>query len=208
MVLRTASGTAVTVSTSDATEITRLVNGTVGDITNGAHVLVRGDAANDGKTIAAASVGIMPGAVNPARGLDDRIPALRGHANGTVADAGDDGFTVVRSDGTRVHVTTSSSTTVTKQVDATVGDLERGKFTVAVGNADPNGTFNATSVQQGRTDTAAPRPPHELPRAPKALPGDLPRPLPSLPAALPRDLFKGLGCDARTIGTTAIFASD
>lgn len=202
LVLRTPMGAAVTVSTSDSTAITRVVNGALSDITDGAHVFVRGEG-TDGDKIAASSVAIMPTSVDPPR---IGVPGLGGHANGTVADAGSGGFTVVRSDGSRVQVTTSSSTAVTKQVDTTLNELEKGKFTVAVGNADAKGEMTASSVQQnGLRDGAGIQLHRDFPRV---LPSGLPRPLPSHPDALPRDLFKGLGCDPRTIGTSAMFAGD
>jgi hypothetical protein len=203
LVLRTPNGASVTVSTSDFTEITRLADGALRDITNGAHVVVRGEGTDP---VAAETVGIMPSSANPP---PIRLPALGGHAFGTVADVHSGGFTVVRSDGTRVRVTTSSSTAVTKQVSARIGDLEKGKFTVAVGNSAGEGTLNATSVQQnGLRDGGTIRVPRELPRPPKGLPSDFPGVRPSGPRALPRDLFKGLGCDPRTIGTAAMFAGD
>jgi anti-sigma factor RsiW len=215
LVLRTGSGTAVTVSTSDFTAITRQVKGGLSDIANGKAVVVRGEGTQVGDTITATSVAIMPSSVDlpdGPEGLDlGKMLAQRGHASGTVADAGSDGFTVVRGDGSRVRIATSTSTTVIKQVTATVGELEKGEFTTAVGSLDDKRTLHATAVQQGKTPDASLRLPEPLPSGrPRSLPDVLPslRPLPSGPKALPRDLFKGLGCDPVRLGTIALGGGD
>jgi hypothetical protein len=214
LVLRTASGTAVTVSTSDSTTITRQVKGGLSDVANGKTVVIQGDGTQAGDTITATSVAIMPSSVDlpdGPEGLDlGKMLAQRGHASGTMADAGSDGFTVVRGDGSRVRIATSPSTKVIKQVTATVGELEKGEFTTAVGSPDDKGTLRATTVQQGKIVRASVRLPEALPsRLPRGLPDALPslRALPSLPA-LRDDRFKGLGCNPLRLGTIALDQGD
>ncbi|MQA85980.1 MAG: hypothetical protein GEV03_15465 [Streptosporangiales bacterium] len=230
LVLRTENDRSVTVTTSGSTEITQQVTGGLDDITNGSHVFVTGQGTESGDKVAARRVAIMPksakGLPSPPRGPGGmnmtEMMAERGHTHGAVTDVSDTGFTVVAADDTRIRVTTSSSTTVIKQVDSGPDQLEEGKFTVAVGSPGDDGTLAAATVQQNSlSDKPAPRLPRELPTPPDGLPkirpSGLPRPphdRPDLrPRALPtppkepRDLFKGLGCDSTAIATTAIFAA-
>ena len=102
LVIKTASGQPVTVTTT-ATTFVSMSGPLLSDITDGASVMVRGYS-SDG-TIAAAivTVGQPFSAVNP----PGFVPV-----QGTVSDAGAAGFTLVTSGGTRVPVTTSGGTLV------------------------------------------------------------------------------------------------
>jgi len=135
LVIKTASGQPVTVTTT-ATTFVSMSGALLSDITDGATVTVRGY--GSGGTIAAAvvTVGQPFSAVNPP-GL---IP-LRG----TVADAGATGFTLVTSGGTRIPVTTSGSTLVIVP-HASPGQLRVGASIFAVGHAGPGGTLSARAV--------------------------------------------------------------
>lgn len=187
-VIRTRDGESVTVSTSDTTRITSIATGSLSDITDGKRVLVHGAGRESGDQITAKRVDIVP--ETPRRPHEPgpnlgRIMAARGNASGTVADAGSDGFTVVQPDGARVRVTTTTTdTTVTKQVDSTVDDLQTGKRAVAVGSVGDDGTLAARTVQQNTLVESG----IHIPR-------------------LRGDLFRGLGCDAAGIATTAMFAT-
>lgn len=64
---------------------------------------------------------------------------------GTVSDANSAGFAVVTSSGTRVPVTTSRDTNVTVR-NASLGQLQVGATTFAVGYAGPDGTLSARAV--------------------------------------------------------------
>ena len=66
---------------------------------------------------------------------------------GTVSDASTAGFTVVTSGGTRVPVTTSGGTFVVVP-HASLGQLQAGVTTVALGHAGPDGTLSAIGVLQ------------------------------------------------------------
>jgi hypothetical protein len=70
-----------------------------------------------------------------------------GVARGTVADASTAGFTVVTSGGSRVPVTTSGGTRVVVP-RASLGQLQAGVATVAVGHAGPHRTLSAIWVLQ------------------------------------------------------------
>ena len=135
LVIKTASGQRVTVTTTAATFVS-MSGALLSDITDGASVTVRGH--SSGGTIAAAivTVGQPFSAVNP----PGFVPV-----QGTVADAGTAGFTLVTSGGTRVPVTTSGGTLVVVP-HASPGQLQAGVFYIfAVGLAGPDGR---TAVRQ------------------------------------------------------------
>jgi hypothetical protein len=87
------------------------------------------------------------------------LAALPGivHVRGTVSDASTAGFTVVTSAGTRVPVTTSGRTVVSV-FSASVGQLQAGASTIALGYARPHGTLSAIAVFQPKS-SSTPGPP-------------------------------------------------
>jgi hypothetical protein len=135
LVIKTASGQPVTVTTT-ATTFVSMSGALLSDITDGASAMVRGHS-SDG-TIAAAivTVGQPFSAVNP----PGFVPV-----QGTVADAGTGGFTLVTSTGTRVPVTTSGDTLVIVP-HASLGQLQAGAAIFALGHAGPDGTLAAAAV--------------------------------------------------------------
>ena len=135
LVIRTASGQPVTVTTT-ATTFVSMSGPLLSDITDGASVMVRGHS-SDG-TIAAAivTVGQPFSAVNP----PGFVPV-----QGTVSDASTAGFTLVTSGGTRVPVTTSGGTLVVVP-HASPAQLQAGASIFAVGLAGPDGTLSAEGV--------------------------------------------------------------
>ena len=135
LVIKTASGQPVTVTTTPTTFVS-MSGALLSDITDGASVMVRGHS-SDG-TIAAAivTVGQPFSAVNP----PGFVPV-----QGTVADAGTAGFTLVTSTGTRVPVTTSGGTLVIVP-HASPGQLQAGAAIFALGHAGPDGTLAAVAV--------------------------------------------------------------
>jgi hypothetical protein len=136
VVIKTASGQLVTVTTTATTKLAAS-GALLGDITDGATVLVAGTS-SDG-TIAADYVAV-------GANLSLNIPGIV-TLRGTVAGAGAAGFTVVTSAGTRIPVTTSGSTDVTV-THASLGQLRDGASTMAVGHAGPGGTLSALGVVQ------------------------------------------------------------
>ena len=136
VVIKTASGQLVTVTTKPATRLS--ASGALRDaITDGAAVSVAGPSANG--TIAADLVIV---------GADPSL-TVPGAANvrGTVADAGPAGFSVVTAAGTRVPVTTSDTTAVTV-FSASLGQLQDGAKTTVLGQPGPHGTLSALAVVQ------------------------------------------------------------
>jgi hypothetical protein len=135
LVLKTASGQPVTVTTAASTFVS-MSGALLSDITDGASVMVRGS--SSGGTIAAAIVTVGPpfGAVNP----PGFVPV-----QGTVSDASTAGFTLVTSTGTRIPVTTSGGTLVVVP-HASLGQLPAGVTIFAVGLAGPDGTLSARGV--------------------------------------------------------------
>lgn len=219
IVLRTGAGKLITVTASGSTQITRQVLGSLRDVKNGMQVFVAGAGSSSGATIAAQQIAVLPKPANgpkpPPRlvGPPDigKLLAQRGRANGTVADAGPGGFIVVEPSGHRVRVTTSSATKVIEQANATLAQLQKGKFAVAVGTPQADGTLAAASIQQnalggvlggfGRVSVRLPTggpggPPNELPR----LGSHAPIP----PTSGRKGPFSGLGCDSGAIATTAM----
>jgi hypothetical protein len=135
LVIKTASGQPVTVTTTASTFVTAS-GPLLSDITDGATVDVRGSTSHG--TIAAAiiTVGQPFSEVNPPRFVPVR---------GTVSDASPAGFTLVTSTGTRVPVTTSGDTLVIV-LHASLGQLPAGAAIFAVGQAGPDGTLSAQAV--------------------------------------------------------------
>jgi hypothetical protein len=137
VVIKTASGQPVTVTTTAAT--TLIASGALlSDITDGSPVLVTGPSSNGRIAADLVLVGGRPS-----------LRALPGLvvAGGTVADASTTGFTVLTSAGTRVPVTASGGTDVVLS-DASLSQLQVGGSTTAVGHAGPHGTLSALAVLQ------------------------------------------------------------
>jgi hypothetical protein len=141
LVIKTASGQPVTVTTTASTRVS-LAGALRSDITDGAPVIVLGPS-SDG-TIAATSVILA----SPSNGTLTP-PSGWVVVRGTVSDASTDGFTVVTSGGARIPVTTSSGTLVAV-TSASLGQLQAGVITVAVGRAGPDGTLSAGGVVQSQ----------------------------------------------------------
>ena len=135
LVIKTASGQPVTVTTT-ATTFVSMSGALLGDITNGASVMVRGSTSNGTIQAAIVTVGQPFSAVNP----PGFVPV-----QGTVADASTAGFTLVTSSGTRVPVTTSGNTLVIVP-HASPDQLQAGITIFAVGDAGPDGTLSARAV--------------------------------------------------------------
>jgi hypothetical protein len=135
LVIETASGQPVTVTTTATTAVS-MSGPLLSDIKDGASVMVRGS--RSGGTIAAAivTVGQPFAAVNP----PGFVPV-----QGTVSEAGTAGFTLVTSGGTRIPVTTSGDTLVAIP-HASPGQLQPGAAIFALGHAGPDGTLSATAV--------------------------------------------------------------
>lgn len=135
LVIKTASGQPVTVTTTAATFMT-MSGPLLSDITDGASVMVRGHSSGAAIAAAIVTVGQPFSAVNPPGFVPVR---------GTVADPSTAGFTLVTSTGTRIPVTTSGSTLVVVP-HASLGQLQAGAATFALGHAGPDGTLSAQAV--------------------------------------------------------------
>ena len=146
LVIKTASGQPVTVTTTASTFVS--VSGPLlSDITDGASVMVRGHSSDGMIAAAIVTVGQPLGAVNP----PGFVPV-----QGTVSDAGTAGFTLVTSGGTRVPVTTSSDTLVVVP-HASLGQLPARASIFAVGRAGPDGTLSARGVAAITQPSSGPR---------------------------------------------------
>jgi hypothetical protein len=135
LVIKTASGQPVTVTTT-ATTYVSMSGALLGKITDGASVVVRGT--RPGGTIQAAIVtaGQPSDVVNPQGFISVR---------GTVANASATGFTLVTSSRTRIPVTTSGSTVVLIP-HARPDQLLDGSTIFAIGRAGPDETLSAQAV--------------------------------------------------------------
>ena len=135
LVVKTASGQLVTVTTTPSTFVS-MSGPLLSDVTDGASVTVRGH--SSGGTIAAAIVTVGPpfSAVNPPGFVPVR---------GTVSDADRAGFILVTSSGTRIPVTTSGDTLVIVP-HARLGQLRDGTTVFALGQAGREGTLTARAV--------------------------------------------------------------
>jgi hypothetical protein len=135
LVIKTASGQPVTVTTT-ATTFVSMSGALLSHITDGASVMVRGSRSDGTIKAAIVTVGQPFSAVNP----PGFVPV-----QGTVADASNAGFTLVTSAGTRVPVTTSGGTLVVIP-HASPDQLQAGAAIFALGHAGPDGTLSATAV--------------------------------------------------------------
>ena len=135
LVIKTASGQPVTVTTTASTFVS--MSGPLrSEITDGASVEVHGP--RSGGTIDAVNVTVGPpfSAVN-----SPGFASVRG----TVSDASSAGFTLVTSTGTRVRVITNGDTLVIVP-HASLGQLHHGATVFAIGHAGPDGTLSARAV--------------------------------------------------------------
>lgn len=137
VVIKTASGQLVTVTTTATTRLAAS-GALLGDITDGAAVTVAGTSSDGTLTADFVVVGTNPPSLT--------IPGIV-TVRGTVSDAGAAGFTVVTSGGTRVPVTTSGATAVTVS-HASLSQLQAGGRTMAIGYAGRDGTLSARAVVQ------------------------------------------------------------
>jgi hypothetical protein len=135
LVIQTASGGAVTVTTTASTFVS-MSGALLSEITDGASVMVRGYSSDGTVQAAIITVGQPFSAVNPS----GFVPL-----QGTVSDASTAGFTLVTSTGARVPVTTSAGTLVIVP-SASPSQLQAGTPIFAVGNAGPEGTLSAIAV--------------------------------------------------------------
>ncbi len=135
LVIKTASGQPVTVTTTAATFVS-MSGPLLSDIMDGASVMVRGHSSHGTIAAAIVTVGQPFSAVNP----PGFVPV-----QGTVSDASTAGFTLVTSGGTRVPVTTSGGTLVVVP-HASPGQLQAGASIFAVGRTGPDGTLSARGV--------------------------------------------------------------
>jgi hypothetical protein len=140
LVIRTASGQPLTVTTTAGTRVYE--GGSYGELpvyfTDGATVTVAGR--TSGGTIAASLVALArPGQTHtqPAPGMVV--------VHGTVADVSASGFTVVTAGGSRLPVTTSGDTVVSV-VNAALDRLPAGATVLAIGSAGPHGTLAARAA--------------------------------------------------------------
>jgi hypothetical protein len=137
LVIRTASGQPVTVTTTASTFL-GMSGPLLRDITDGASVTVAGPSSNG--TISAFLVTIG----NPAH-HHPQVPSGMAIATGTVTDASTAGFTVVTSGGARVPVTTSSDTLV-NLTNVSPDQFPIGARAFALGHAGPAGALSARAV--------------------------------------------------------------
>jgi hypothetical protein len=142
LVVKTASGEQVTVTTTSATHVS-MSKAPVTDITNGELVGASGHGSGGAIDATYVTLGAQPRA-----GIIEVPPGIV-YAHGTVADASATGFTIVAADGTRVPVTISGDTNV-EIPKATVSQLQIGAPTIAFGYPATDGTLPAIGVLSGR----------------------------------------------------------
>jgi len=137
LVIETASDRPVTVTTTASTFVS-MSGALLGDITDGASVMVRGHSSDGTVQAAIVTVGQPFSAVNP----PGFVPL-----QGTVSDASTAGFTLVTPNGVRVPVGVSASTLVVVP-HASLEQLQAGVPIFALGNAGPDGTLSASALTE------------------------------------------------------------
>jgi len=167
LVVTTSAGATETVNTTSATTVTKSVTGAASDIKAGDHVVVLGtgttaiaatsvtDSGTNAAAVGAGGAGAGGGAPGGGQGGPPAGGGPRGGGangfglvSGTVADVGSGTLTVTETDGTKVTVTVSSSTTVANLQTISVADLSVGQA-VTVRGTTTNGTVSATAIQEG-----------------------------------------------------------
>ena len=140
LVINTASGQPVTVTTTASTMVS-IFRAPLSDIIDGASVIVAGPS-SDG-TIAAQIVSMGLRSSGRYKLQTPGTVAVQGMVSGASTAV----FTVVTSGGTQVPVTTSTGTHV-MLFHASLGQLPAGSTAIAVGYAEPDGTVSAMAVIQ------------------------------------------------------------
>ena len=141
LVIKTASGQPVTVTTTASTMM-QMFAAPLSDITDGASVGVVGPSSDGTSAARFVGIGSPQGSSTPTQ--QPRQP------RGTVSDASAAGFTVVTPTGTRIPVTTSSATDVILP-HPSLSQLQTGARIGAAGHAAPDGRLSAVAVVQPRT---------------------------------------------------------
>jgi hypothetical protein len=138
LIIKSASGQTATVKTTAATMVG--VGGAyatlAGDITDGAPVTAAGTSSG-GAIVASLVVRANPAKVTP--------PPGQVVVSGTMADKSTAGFTVVRSDGSQVRVTTTRDTVMSVR-GAALSQLPAGATILAIGLAGEHETLSARGV--------------------------------------------------------------
>jgi hypothetical protein len=156
LAVQTSNGQSVTVTVTPSTLVSQL-DGSMADITDGAHVSVGGTESNGILAASKISVGLPGEGKKAPGGGSEHVITTPGITvvQGTVADATAVGFTVVESNRTQMPVTTSSQTHIAV-FRASLSDLQTGGNIMAVGVAGSNGTLAAAVIAQvapGMQDT-------------------------------------------------------
>jgi hypothetical protein len=147
LVIKAATGQLLTVTTT-ATTFISMSGPLLGDITDGASVVVRGSGSDGVIKADIVTVGQPFSSVSP--------PGFV-MVGGTVSDAGPAGFTLVTAGGTRIPVSTSSLTLVVIP-HATPGQLPAGGAIFAVGQAGSDGALAARALAAVYQFQAGPHP--------------------------------------------------
>lgn len=157
------------INVTDKTKFTKQVEGKLSDVKKGAKVSVRGTTSPDGKTIEAERIVLNPpppmmrgggrpgggrpggtsGAPSPASpggrpgGFGGFTPPTRGEVTNVSP------LTIKTEDGKSVTVKTTAQTTVIITKSASLSDVKKGEFIVAVGKEGANGSMDAETVRIG-----------------------------------------------------------
>lgn len=146
LIVKNAGGQPLTVTVNASVRVS-VAGNLLSDITDGAQVRVLGPGSAGSIAAATLTIGQLPGEASGKGALTQTPPPGWTAAQGTVADAGPAGFTVVTPSGARVAVTVTGATFVVVP-DASLSQLRTGVTTVAVGHAGPNGTLTASGILQ------------------------------------------------------------
>jgi hypothetical protein len=146
LVIKTASGQLVTVTTTATTKV-GMFTAPLSDITNGASVTAAGHSSNGTIEAEDVFVGQRIGGGRVGRRGQVQTPPGIVAVHGTVSDASAAGFTVVTPTGTQVPVITSSDTVVHVS-HASLSQLQADASTIALGHAGPDGTLSGLAVLQ------------------------------------------------------------
>jgi hypothetical protein len=149
LVLRTPGGQRLTVTTSEASVVSREVTGSVSDIRGGQRVFLRGIYARGRITAFSISIGVARDLPAHRIGRLTRARARPWIGAGTVRDAVGGSFILVTPGGARVPVTASDSAAVFTLAGAGLSQARAGEYVVAVGKAGPGGTLQAATVEEG-----------------------------------------------------------
>lgn len=156
--LTSRTGATVTVNLTAGTAVTRMVQGSISDITAGMNLTVMGTTQSDGSVAATRITATASGAgavIGQYGGGGSGFGGGQGNGTGggfarpttgTAQSVSGNTITLAARDGSTVKVTVDSQTIIEKSVQGSAADIAVGESVIVVGSPQSDGSIDATSV--------------------------------------------------------------